>query len=367
MRITSRASGSSRPGARMLSSPLLTVGLVLSLASCGSSGRSGEVGVSLILKTLTNPYFISMKQAAQSQAQKDNVRLSVAAGSADGDTQGQINAIDTAIARGDKGILITSDGDAVNAALRQAKDNGLFVIALDTPTNPVATADITYATDNTAAGKLVGQYAAAKLAGKHAVIAMLDLFNNQVVSVDINRDHGFLEGMGINPGSTSVNAQEAKTGKYAGNGTYTIACHQPTQGAVDGGRTAMEQCLSAAPNINVVYTINEPAARGAYAALVAAGKQKSVVLVSIDGSCQGMQDVKSGEFSADATQYPGKMAADGVTSIAKLARGGPKPSVTSGKNFLDTGTRLVSKDTAAGLTSQTPDEALSTCWGNASG
>jgi fructose transport system substrate-binding protein len=340
--------------------------LALGLASCSSSGGSHKVGVSLILKTLTNPYFVSMKQAAQAQAKKDNVRLSVAAGSADGDTQGQINAIDTAIARGDKGILITSNGDAVNAALRQAKDYGLFVIALDTPTNPVATADITYATDNEAAGKLVGRYAAAKLGGKHAVIAMLDLFNNQVVSVDVNRDHGFLEGMGINPGSTSVNAQEAKTGKYSG-GTYTIACHQPTQGAVDGGRTAMEQCLSAAPNINVVYTINEPAARGAYAALTAAGKQKSVILVSIDGSCEGVQNVKDGEFSADATQYPGKMAADGVTSIAKLARGGQKPSVTSGKNFLDTGTALVSKDKPAGLTSQAPNEALSTCWGSASG
>ncbi len=49
---------------------------------------------------------------------------------------------------------------------------------------------------------------------------MLDLFNNQVVSVDINRDQGFLTGMGINPGSTTRTAKEAKTGKYSG-GDYT--------------------------------------------------------------------------------------------------------------------------------------------------
>jgi fructose transport system substrate-binding protein len=351
---------------RRFGSMALAVVLMSALASCSSSRASGKVGVSLILKTLTNPYFVSMKQAAQAQAAKDNVRLSVAAGTADGDTQGQINAIDTAIARGDKGILITSNGDAVNAALRQAKDNGLFVIALDTPLNPASTADITYATDNEAAGKLVGKFAAARLAGKHAVIAMLDLYNTQIVSVDVSRDHGFLEGMGIDPRSSSVNAKEAKNGKYSG-GTYTIACHQPTQGAVDGGRTAMEQCLSANPAINVVYTINEPAARGAFAALTAAGKQKDVILVSIDGSCEGMNDVKSGEFDADATQYPGKMAALGVTSIAKLARGGPKPSVSSGKTFLDTGTALVTGAKQSGLTSQTPDQALSTCWGSASG
>src|SRR5439155_1872283 len=194
--------------------------------------------------------------------------LSVAAGKSDGDTQSQISAIDNAISRGDKGILITINGDAVNTELKKAKSSGLFVIALDTVPTPASTVDVTYATDNEQAGKLIGQYAAAKLDGSKAVIAMLDLFNNQVVSVDIQRDHGFLEGMGIDPGSKTENAHEAKSGSYSG-GQYQVVCHQPTQGAVDGGRTAMENCLSANPNINVVYTISEPACTGAYNALKA--------------------------------------------------------------------------------------------------
>jgi fructose transport system substrate-binding protein len=330
----------------------------------GGSGSGTQVGVSLILKTLTNPYFVSMENDAKAAAAKDNVKLTVAAGTKDGDTQSQITAIDNAIARGDKGILITTNGDAVNAALGQAKQAGLFVIALDTAPNPPSTADITYATDNTAAGKLDGQYAAAALAGKPAVIAMLDLFNNQVVSVDIDRDHGFLQGMGINPGSTSQNGQEAKTGSYTGGGSYTIACHQPTQGAIDGGRTAMENCLSANPNINVVYAINEPAAEGAYNALKAAGKQNQVAIYAIDGSCSGLKLVSSGEFTADAVQYPGKMAALGVDSIAKLARGGSKPSVTQGKDFFDTGTALVATKAVGTLSIQSPTEAASACWGN---
>jgi fructose transport system substrate-binding protein len=356
------------------------VGAALCLASvlsaCGSSkstasstggssagGGGSKVGVSLILKTLTNPYFVSMENDAKTAAAKDNVALTVAAGTKDGDTQTQISAIDNAISRGDKGILITTNGDAVNAALNQARQAGLFVIALDTAPNPAGTADITYATDNTAAGKLDGQYAAAALAGKPAVIAMLDLFNNQVVSVDIDRDHGFLQGMGIDPGSTTQNGQEAKTGSYSG-GTYTIACHQPTQGAIDGGRTAMENCLSANPDINVVYAINEPAAEGAYNALKAAGKADQVQIYAIDGSCSGLKFVTSGEFTADAVQYPGKMAALGVDSIAQLARGGSKPSVTSGKDFFDTGTALVATKPAGGLTIQSPTDAASACWGS---
>jgi fructose transport system substrate-binding protein len=333
-------------------------------ASASASGSGQAVGVALILKTLSNPYFVTMEKDAQTAAAKDNVSLTVAAGTSDGDTQTQITAIDNAIARGDKGILITTNGDAVNAALNQAKKAGLFVIALDTAPNPASTADITYATDNTQAGRLDGQYAAAMLAGKPATIAMLDLFNNQVVSVDIDRDHGFLEGMGINPGSATQNAKEAKTGSYTGGGKYTIACHQPTTGAIDGGRTAMENCLSANPSINVVYAINEPAAEGAYEAIKAAGKLNQIKIFAIDGSCAGLKLVTSGEFTADAVQYPGKMASLGVDSIAQLARGGSKPTVTSGKSFHDTGTALVAMKSYSGVTIESPTAGASACWGS---
>jgi fructose transport system substrate-binding protein len=336
--------------------------------SSGSGGSSGggsgkSVGVSLILKTLANPYFVSMAKDAKTAAAKDNVKLTVAAGKLDGDTQSQITAIDNAISRGDKGILITTNGDAVNTALSQAKKAGIFVIALDTAPSPPSTVDITYATDNEAAGKLDGQYAAKALGGKKAVIAMLDLFNNQVVSVDIQRDHGFLEGMGINPNSTTQNGKEAPSGNYSG-GQYQIACHQPTQGAIDGGRTAMENCLSANPNINVVYAINEPAAEGGYNALKAAGKQDGVLIFAIDGSCAGLKFLGTGEFTADAVQYPGKMASLGVDAIAKLAAGGAKPTTSEGLSFFNTGTALATDKPLTGITSQTSAEASKACWGS---
>jgi fructose transport system substrate-binding protein len=348
----------------------LVVGVVLCLAALVSScgGNGDKTGVALIIKTQTNPYFVSMKQAALAEAEKTGAHLSVAAGQADGDTQTQINAIDTAIARGDKGILITSNGAAVNAALRQAKDEyGLFVIALDTPLDPVKTADLTYATDNFEAGKLIGNYAARRLNGQKAVIAMLDLYDDQVVSVDTGRDHGFLTGMGIDPGSKTLNAKEKKSGQYTGGkgGDYEIACHQATQGAVDGGRKAMEQCLSRNPDINVVYTINEPAGEGAHAALKADNHEDKAFIVSIDGSCQGMVDVEKGIFAADATQYPGKMAQLGVSAVTKVAEGGKAPSLPEGEDFLDTGTKLVTAKPLKGVESQTVDEGRKTCWGTA--
>ena len=219
------------------------------------------VAVTLITKDSVNPFFIAMQEGAKAAAEKDNVNLTIAAGKADGDEDGQIQAIENAISRGDQGILIVPNGPGVNPAIVKARDAGLFVIALDTPPDPADTVDVTFATDNFKAGELIGKWTAGTLAGKPAVIALLDLFNDKVVSVDYNRDQGFLTGMGIDTVDKGKNGDEAATGNYSG-GTYTIVCNEPTQGTQDGGKTAMENCLSKNPDINVVYSINEPVGAG---------------------------------------------------------------------------------------------------------
>lgn len=341
------------------------------LAACGRGGDTGSassgqkaVGVSLITKDSSNPFFVAMQKGAKADAAKNNVKLTVASGKQEGDDQGQITAIEDAIARGDKGILITPMSTGVNAAIKKARDAGLYVIALDTPPDPANTVDITFATDNREAGKLDGQWAAATLGGKDAVIALLDLFSDKIVSVDYNRDQGFLEGMGIPVGDPKKNGDEAKTGKYTGGkgGTYTIVCNEAGQGAEDGGRSAMEKCLAKNPNINLVYTINEPTAVGANAALKAAGK--TATIVSVDGGCAGVASVKSGVIGATAQQYPLKMATLGMEAIAKVARGGEKPQTSPGLDFYNTGVALVTDKPAQGVKSITTAEGSKICWGN---
>jgi len=344
---------------------------VTGLAACGRGGSdSGSstgqkaVGVSLITKDSTNPFFVAMQKGAKADAAKDNVKLTVASGKQEGDDAGQITAIEDSIARGDKGILITPMSNGVNSAMEKARKAGLFVIALDTPPDPANTVDITFATDNREAGKLDGQWAAATLNGKAATIALLDLFNDKIVSVDYNRDQGFLEGMGIPLNNPKKNGDEAKTGKYTGGkgGDYTIVCNEAGQGAEDGGRTAMEKCLSKNPNINLVYTINEPTAVGANGALKAAGK--TATIVSVDGGCAGVASVKAGVIGATAQQYPLKMATLGMEAIAKVARGGEKPQTTSGLDFFNTGVALVTDKPVEGVKSITSDASSKICWGN---
>ncbi|MGB3730379.1 substrate-binding domain-containing protein [Microbacterium sp.] len=357
---------------KLLAAASLAAVAVTALAGCSTAGSAGstvgpndKVGVTLIVKTTTNPYFVSMEEAAKADAAKANVSLTLAAGKKDGDTDSQIQAIENAISRGDRGILITPNGTAVNNEIAKARKAGLYVIALDTVPDPAKTVDITFATDNFAAGELIGKWTAAKLDGKKATIAMLDLFSDQIVSVDTNRDQGFLKGMGITVPDKSKNGTEAKTGTYTGGkgGEYTVVGHQPTQGAEDGGRAAMETLLSKNSDINVVYTINEPAAYGAYQALKAAGKEKDVLIVSIDGGCAGVGYVKDGIIAATSQQFPSKMAALGMEAIAKIARGGEAPEPSDGLDFFSTGQTLVTDQAQPGVDSVSSSEAAGTCWG----
>jgi fructose transport system substrate-binding protein len=334
--------------------------IVLSVAACGGNG--GQPGVALITKTSSNPFFVAMQGGAQQAADKDGLKLTVASGKADGDEASQITAIENAISRGDKGILITPNGPGVNGAIKKARDAGIYVIALDTPPDPADTVDITFATDNFKAGKLIGGWSAEKLNGQPVVIALLDLYSDKVVSVDYNRDQGFLTGMGIPTADAKKNGDEAPTGNYSG-GTYTIACNLPTTGAEDGGRTAMENCLAKNPNINLVYTINEPAASGANKALEAAGKKATIV--SVDGGCDpGIKLVQSGVIGATSQQYPLKMAALGVDAIAKYIKDGTKPTTTPGLDFYDTGVSLVTDQPQPGVDSIDAAQALQQCWGD---
>ena len=333
--------------------------------SGGSGGDTTPVAVALITKNSTNPFFIAMQEGAKEAAEEYNVDITIGAGAEDGDEQGQIELIENAIAGGLDGILITPNGPGVNGAITEARDAGLFVIALDTPTDPADIVDITFATDNFKAGTLIGQWAAAQLDGEKAVIALLDDFTDKIVTVDYRRDQGFLTGMGIDTADPELNGDEASTGSYTGGagGDYEIVCNEATEGSIDGGRTAMENCLTRNPDINVVYTINEPAANGAYNALDAAGATDGVLIVSVDGGCAGVQLVADGVIGATAQQYPLDMASLGVEAIANIARGGEPPAVTEGLDFYDTGVALVTDQPVEGLDSIDTTKGLDLCWG----
>lgn len=326
------------------------------MLAIASQASAADVGACLITKTDTNPFFVKMKEGATAKAKELGVNLKSYAGKIDGDNESQVAAIETCIADGAKGILITaSDTKAIVPTIKKARDAGILVIALDTSLEPADAADATFATDNFLAGKLVGQWAAATLgdAAKDAKVAFLDLLPSQP-TVDVLRDQGFMTGFGID--TKDVN-------KIGDEDDPRIVGHDVTSGNEEGGRKAMENLLQKEPGITVVHTINEPAAAGAYEALKAVGMEKNVLIVSIDGGCPGVKNVEAGVIGATSQQYPLVMAALGIEAIKKFADSGEKPKPTEGKDFFDTGVALITDKPAAGVESIDVKTGMDKCWG----
>lgn len=248
---------------RRLAAAVVAVG-ALTLAACGSDGEpeggdggttdagggGGDISIGLVTKTETNPFFVTMREVAAEYAEEQGVQLTALAGAFDGDNEGQVQAMEDLIAQGVDGIMITpNNSTGLLGAIEQARAQGIVVVALDTATDPEDAVDATFATDNLEAGRLQGAYVRAALGDQDPALIMLD--GTAGGTVDTFRHDGFLEGFGIEEGDPAILGMEN------------------TQGDQNNAQTAMENLLQRNPDVNAVYTINEPAARGAYAALEA--------------------------------------------------------------------------------------------------
>lgn len=330
--------------------------LLTALALCAAPSASAADIVGLITKTNTNPFFVKMREGAEAKAEEMGMELRAFAGRYDGDNDSQVQAIENLAAAGAKGILITpSDTRAIVPAIRRAREAGLLVIALDTPPDPPDAVDAIFATDNFKAGELIGQWAKTAMGAdaSRAKIALLDL-SPEEVSVDRLRNQGFLKGFGIDIKDRDDIGDEDDP-RIVGNDV--------TGGSEEGGRTAMENLLQKDPGVNLVYTINEPAAAGAYEALKAAGREKGVLIVSVDGGCPGVANIRDGVIGATSMQFPLLMASLGVEAVAKFAKSGAKPQATPGLDFFNTGVELITDRPVEGMDSLTSEEGLEKCWG----
>jgi fructose transport system substrate-binding protein len=330
-----------RPLAGALIAVLVVISAVIAASASGrSTAPTAKTKVGLITKDATNPFFVKMRAGATAAAKKLGAQLVYAAGKSSSDNASQIAAIENMTTAGVKGILITvADGKAENAAIAKARKAGVLVIALDSPTVPKTATDALFATNNFNAGVLIGKYARAATQGKTVTIAMLD--EHAGSSVGALRHNGFLSGFGIK------------------NNDPQIACVGNGEGQTAPSQTAMENCLQKNSKIDVVYTINEPSAAGAFTALKSAGKTADdVTVVSVDGGCQGVKNVQAGIIDATSQQYPLLMASRGVAAVVNYAKTGKKVS-----GYTDTGVNLITGKPVAGVPSKNIAYGLKNCWG----
>jgi fructose transport system substrate-binding protein len=307
--------------------------------SAGAAG-SGKAKVGLVTKTDTNPYFVELRGAASAAAEAQGAGFVALAGQFDGDNDGQVRAIENFMQQGVTTILITPNSSTgVLDAIGRARKAGIMVIALDTATEPAGAVDATFATDNVEAGRQQGAYVKAVLGSAPPKLLMID--GTAGSTVDTYRHTGFLKGIGLADGDPAIRGRE------------------PANGDQSTAQQRMENLLQRTTDINAVYTMNEPTARGAYAALKGRGLTGSVTMGSIDGGCEGVRNVRDGQYRATVMQFPKKMAEESVTAAVEYARSGIKPA-----GFVDTGSVVITDNPVQGVPGQTTEWGLRNCWGN---
>ena len=266
-----------------------------------------------------------MQKDAKTEAAKDNVKLTVAAGKSDGDTQTQISAIDNAISRGDKGILITTNGDAVNTELKKAQA-GRAVRHRAGHRADAAEHRRHHLRHGQRAGRQadrpVRRDQARRRQGRDRDARPVQqpgrLGRHQRATTASSRAWA------------STPAARPRTARRPSPATTPAARAATTRSPATSRRRARSPAArprwrtacrrTATSTSSTRSTSPRPTAR--YQALKAAGKT-NVIVVTIDGSCKYVNGLlKHGTIAADSAQYPGKMASKGVKTIADLARGG---------------------------------------------
>ena len=269
--------------------------LAAAFAASLSAPAMAKDAIALVISTLDNPFFVTLKEGAEKQAKALDYDLVVL--DSQNDPAKELANVEDISVRGVKVLLINpTDSDAVGNAIAVANQKKLPVITLDRAANKGQVVSH-IASDNTAGGEMAGNYIAEKL-GKGAKIIQLE---------------------GI-AGTSAARERGAGFAKAAQAHDFKILASQPADFDRSKGLNVMENLLTAQPEVQGVFAQNDEMALGALRAIQAAGK-KDLVLVGFDGTDDGVKAVKGGKMAATIAQQPEKIGEIGVQTADKVLKG----------------------------------------------
>lgn len=274
---------------------LLSFAIACVLALSVSVAAQAKDTIALVVSTLNNPFFVTLKDGAVKKADEMGFELIVL--DSQNDPSKELANVEDLTVRGVKAILINpTDSDAVSNAIKMINRAGIPVLTLDRGAARGMVASH-IASDNVAGGKMAGDFMAEKL-GKGAMVIQLEGLPGTSAARD--RGQGF--------------AQAVKA-----NG-FKVLASQPADFDRTKGLNVMENLLAAHGNVKGVFAQNDEMALGAVRALQAAGK-KDVMIVGFDGTDDGVAAVKRGDMAGTIAQQPALIGSLGVETAAKVLKG----------------------------------------------
>lgn len=295
---------------------LLTLCLALSFVGCAgqtsapavegaAEGADGEVKIAVILKSLTNSFWMLAKHAAEAKGAELGVTVTVFAIDEETDYQSQVNTIEDCITNGyDVIAIVPADSNALVPACKEAVDKGIPVLVIDTALSEDGIATAFIGSDNTEGGKMAADYVIEKIGTEGNVAVIRGLEGN---TVEIERYTGFSE-------------------QIAAASKLKIVAEDYADWASDQAANTMEDFLTAHPEIQAVFCESDMMVIGASQAAHQAGRD-DIVFIGLDGTVDALRYVKDGTINADVAQRPDLMGEYAVEYGLKLAKGEKVDSV----------------------------------------
>lgn len=268
------------------------------LLSASLSGNAlAKDTLAMVVSTLNNPFFVTMKEGAEKKANELGYNLIVL--DSQNDPAKELANVEDLTVRGVKVLLINpTDSAAVANAVAMANRSNLPVITLDRGAEKGKVVSH-IASDNVAGGKMAGDFIAEKL-GKQAKV--IELEGIAGTSAARERGAGFKQ---------AIEAHQLQ-----------LLAAQPADFDRTKGLNVMENLLAAQPQVQAVFAQNDEMALGALRALQAAGKE-NVLVVGFDGTEDGIKAVQRGKLAATIAQQPDQIGSIGVETADKVLKGQP--------------------------------------------
>ncbi|WP_300001093.1 ribose ABC transporter substrate-binding protein RbsB [uncultured Cedecea sp.] len=279
---------------------LATLVSAVALSATLSANAMAKDTIALVVSTLNNPFFVSLKDGAQKEADKLGYTL-VVLDSQNNPAKELANVQDLTV-RGTKLLLINpTDSDAVGNAVKMANQANIPVITLDRVANQ-GTVVSHIASDNVAGGKMAGDFIAEKLGDGAKVIELQGIAG---ASAARERGEGFKQAVAAHK--------------------FNVLASQPADFDRTKGLNVMQNLLTAHPDVQAVFAQNDEMALGALRALQVAGKN-DVLVVGFDGTDDGVKAVEGGKLGATVAQMADQIGVIGVVTADKALKGETVPA-----------------------------------------
>ncbi len=261
--------------------------------------EASDVKVAVILKSLTNSFWMMAKSAAEAKAEELGVTVEVFAITEETDYQGQVNTIEDCVNKGfDVIAIVPADSNAVVPACKAAVEAGVDVIAIDTALGEDGVACSYIGSDNVVGGKMAAEYVISQV-GTEGAIAVIR--GSEAQTVEIQRYTGFSD-------------------EIAASSKLEIVAEAYANWSADEAAKVMEDFLAAHPEIKAVFCESDMMVIGASQIARAAGRD-DIVFVGLDGTVDALRYVQNGTINADVAQRPDLMGEFAVEYGMKLAMG----------------------------------------------